>query len=612
MQRFLYLMIMMVLSTPVFNQSTPSLFVDLKTRNLPDPPALMGVIRTRYAGLDLTALSVSDLTLNLFEDATFQTTKTASQPRPSGEAGYVWTGELVGKLYSRVVLVVSPDGVFGQVNTLNGGFAIETVAPGVVAISEVSGMKQHDHLERDADPMPVTEAAVSAAAPRETGQYIDVMVVYTPAATAQGDITAKIDSMVAVTNQTYADSGVYHRIRLVHTAQVEYLEDESMTVDRNRLTYLAGERNEYGVVVDAEGYLDEVQLLRDQYLADLVVLVTNGSAIKACGLGWVLGDIPNAEKFGVSVVNVLCWSPYFTFTHELGHNMGGSHDPANEDGLVPFYPYGYGYQDPDQQFVTVMAKSTKGNCPPDNDNIAQVCTPIGRWSNPAQTYNQKPLGTSTTDMVQTLNNTAVIVSSFRLAALQPFNLIAPANQSTVTDPAVDFQWYQASDAGQYILKVSTASGYRYKATVTSCVDQVCSFNPADDPLWKPPHNQVLRWKVIAVASGDRRISSIRWRFQADFLPDSVEVDQPVKAANEITFSWQDNNQIDDFKLKVIDPNGIALYKRWNPSETICIGGRCSVKVMATITGIYKWRVIGRRDGVAGRIRSPKMFFTFDD
>ena len=76
----------------------------------------------------------------------------------------------------------------------------------------------------------------------------------------------------------------------------------------------------------SDGFMDGVHALRDTYKADMVSLIGTGYTGGACGIAYVgnatVGFAPNA----FSVVSLSCMTGYYSFGHELGHNMGLMHD----------------------------------------------------------------------------------------------------------------------------------------------------------------------------------------------------------------------------------------------------------------------------------------------
>jgi hypothetical protein len=94
----------------------------------------------------------------------------------------------------------------------------------------------------------------------------------------------------------------------------------------------------------------------------------------------------------------------YTFSHELGHNMGCNHAPVDPVGTGA-YNFSFGYKDPDRRFRTVMAYSCDGGCPR-----------VLRWSNPRQSIGSSPLGTTSQDNSRSLNSIRVVVANFRQEA----------------------------------------------------------------------------------------------------------------------------------------------------------------------------------------------------
>ena len=120
---------------------------------------------------------------------------------------------------------------------------------------------------------------------------------------------------MAETNQSYLNSDVNQRLRLAHVAEVSYTESGAFDTD---LTALQN---------GSDGTMDNVQTLRNTFAADTVSLITETG--DACGLGYFMSSVSNGfESFAYSVVKRSCATGYFSFGHELGHNMGADHDAA--------------------------------------------------------------------------------------------------------------------------------------------------------------------------------------------------------------------------------------------------------------------------------------------
>ena len=233
---------------------------------------------------------------------------------------------------------------------------------------------------------------------------IDVAVFYTPTARrlAGGttEIEAEIDLMVAETNQAYEDGGVNQRIVLAVKEEVRYEEENAS--GGLALRRFARER---------DGYMDEVHEIRDRVGADLVHLIAE------------VTDVGGAAYFGEAFGLTSSGSDANVFAHELGHNMGLSHDRYVDIGRLP-YSYGYvnqrAFEDgapESSRWRTIMAYAHQ--CA----DARFRCDWLLRFSNPNQSYLGDPLGVpgesrtlavnGPADAVRALNLTRHSVAAFR-------------------------------------------------------------------------------------------------------------------------------------------------------------------------------------------------------
>src|SRR5260370_39935173 len=89
-----------------------------------------------------------------------------------------------------------------------------------------------------------------------------------------------------------------------------------------------------------------------------------------------------------SVVHWGCATGYYSFGHEMGHNLGCQHDRGNASGTGAF-PYSYGYQQMSGTaiFRTIMSYQCAG----------APCTRINNWSNPDVSYQGSPTAKPSND-----------------------------------------------------------------------------------------------------------------------------------------------------------------------------------------------------------------------
>lgn len=223
---------------------------------------------------------------------------------------------------------------------------------------------------------------------------VSVLFLYTEAARTgrggQAAMDALIDSVIVQANSAYAASDANIRIYEATRALVNYAETSNSSTDLSALRSTT------------DGILDEAHCLRNAYGADFVSLITNSASSGVCGIGYVMTNV--STGFSPSAFNVTrasCVSG-FTLVHELGHNMGCTHDRANAGSAS--HPFAYGFRTSDNVYRTIMAYSPG--------------TRIGRFSNPDTVFNGYAMGVPMSDPNATNNALALTLNGPTISAFR--------------------------------------------------------------------------------------------------------------------------------------------------------------------------------------------------
>ncbi|MER5888634.1 reprolysin-like metallopeptidase [Streptomyces sp. NPDC001941] len=406
-----------VVTPPVDSRGTPATDTSEETG--------VEVVRSREARVVPGALAPicgrsasREVVFPLFDDVTV---RVVEEGRSTVDGRLVWSGAVDGAVGQDVIVTLDggcdakPGNELLSAQFMLGGdvYAVEPSSPGNVTISELTPMAEEDESELAPPPAAPARVRPAAGAPRapkvvcKGGQNIslvDVLVGYTPKAVkeAGGDaqMRAQVTRGITLANAAFAGSGTRVRLRLVRTTPVSVPAARDK-VDQALLRSIADPR---------DGLADNLHQLRDQYGADLVSVVAGGR--DAGGLGYAPENPgPSTVNYGFNVVAQSSIGHY-SMGHEIGHNLGASHDRVTQPVQPP--PYGAnGYFPKDGDWSTIMAyesgcrKATKGSC-----------NRINQFENPRMSYRGEatgvPLGMrNEADTADVFGKTSQGVASYR-------------------------------------------------------------------------------------------------------------------------------------------------------------------------------------------------------
>ncbi len=262
-------------------------------------------------------------------------------------------------------------------------------------------------------------------------------------------IQSDFDNAVALLNSDLQASLCLTRVRLVRIAQTTYADDNLNSsvagLEQSMLIRLAS---------STDSIMDEIHALRDQVGADLVSLVHHRPDRDSVGLAYrfpvdEFGSVDNSFG-GFSVVDFFYLTAGHTFSHEIGHNLGNTHNREDSSGQGAFsYSYGYRY---------TAASGVKYRDIMSYDSEPASYTFLPYFSTPLVTPTQtpgRPIGLAAgssgeSDCARSIDQVAFEVSAFRL------QMQAPATNGTLY--AVSTRAFVGPAAEQQLIGAFIISG----------------------------------------------------------------------------------------------------------------------------------------------------------
>lgn len=381
----------------------------------PAEAAYVGARQLATARIDLSSIESSEqgvgrgtfvqggeISLEVMPGEHFGFEGTRLEHSSSGTISWIGGAEDSDRL---IVLSKRGNRISGALNVGLRRFRINGTTPGRIVIREEfpeTGDDCHEESLTANELSPqVTSSAISPKAiTGSSSTTLDVLVTYSDEAASYfganssgantGNLAAKVDGLVATMNQSFADGGIDGLVRIVGYRRV------------------AGSNAGATTPTDLETLRDQMKggispfsalpSLRNSLKADIVVhFYRKSTTSPACGLATRRTSQTTSENAFAAAVAVNCPTSDHTFTHEIGHVLGGNHDSntfgttdaaivANLPNLAWPSSFGYtrydAYNEGGGSFRTIMGSNALGSS---TCTVLHGCRRLNRWSSPTQT-----------------------------------------------------------------------------------------------------------------------------------------------------------------------------------------------------------------------------------
>jgi hypothetical protein len=314
----------------------------------------------------------SKIVLNAFDNESIEIL--IDQAEKVSENNIILTGTIGGDLEGSATLVINDGAMVANIRhgDRSESYEVRHVERGIHTVALRKDEEFDDIEVENSEVQDINEPqdlATAVASP-----LVDILGAYTPNARSRLGGTsaaiALIQTGIADTNRALQDSGVAMRVRLVGTLELRQNETGAWSSDLSSL------KGKY------DGRWDEVHLRRTALGADQVSVVGYYSGSSTAGIGYIGSTFSSA----FTIVKSSAFSQY-TFSHELGHNLGLQHSD--------------GYVNSAGRFRTIIAY---GSYPR-----------IRRYSNPNLTYNGYRTGDYSHNEAKIINGRASYMSGFSIS-----------------------------------------------------------------------------------------------------------------------------------------------------------------------------------------------------
>jgi hypothetical protein len=294
--------------------------------------------------------------------------------------------------------------ILGTINIDNSSYRFSSTFDNKLIITENNFNTFHDHDDNYMDEIDSNlsltsdEIATRGSLSNDTIITYTVIVAYTnefskDMSYSNDKIQAYMDTLEEETNQGYINSDIRLRVKIVHFYKTSYIDSGDLLIDKQNF------------MNTDKDYSKKIRTLRDQYYADIMILLVGNKGYSYCGVANIYANADTA--FGA--IKNECGIGYYSFGHEIGHIFGTRHIFYRDQQDTP-YGFGHGYCSPDATWRTIMAYNCQNHAKPR----------ILQWSNPNISIGGLPTGTEDLEFAAKVHNIrAKIVSDFRIPTPSP-------------------------------------------------------------------------------------------------------------------------------------------------------------------------------------------------
>jgi len=350
------------------------------------------------------------------------------------EKEYVWKGDIID-YDGNIVIFCQKGEIFGHIVFENKEYEIQTFGNNTIFIeidmNYVLKSKCGNHTFHSPKKEQKDENTEKGEKNKSNTGLVRILVLYT--SNAQNAVSNISQTATLAVNQIST---------ALYNSDITYSE---LHVQKANTKYLGFTENSSDIVSDVTNLSDNyyAKQYRNQYQADLVVLLTDGNYHNGTVLG-IVDEIGPNNNHAYAIVEADFATSNLTFAHEVAHLFGGRHQNDPNGTYEHGYYYTTGWWLWKKYHRTIMGtyNSTYNRIP--------------YYSNPDVEYYNKATGTSSSnDVARKLRTTSNTVENFR-----PYTPPPPTFNVHISGPT------KGNNNGTYtwsaIVSGGTASSYLWK------------------------------------------------------------------------------------------------------------------------------------------------------